>query len=275
MFSSACPLPLRERSKIKLRVLGVVNGALTGVFTFNLSGNMQANSGAACSVAHSKPDGQKKCQHTLVVGLGVLGDHFKNSMGVDGGGNGEGGRSVEVGTGRAEWNAGGERKTSFSRKMKQLMKIIGVLRFPVNPKHHLSARARQILVGGSDIPCHENVCAACLRDYVVLGRQEAIAVRQVRHSPLVATASFFFVVCSGHLIGWTAVRSRLIGSRGTHTSSAKDLRTSKIVCQFVLMFQPQEPQNISKGTDVQQIGGYFCANSLSCEGCLRVRIDQN
>ena len=102
----------------------------------------------------------------------------------------EGGRSVEVGTGRAEWNVGGERKTSFSRKMKQLMKTIGVLRFPVNPKHHLSAGARQILVEGSDIPCPENVCAACLRDYVVLDRQEAIAVRQVRHSPLVATVFF-------------------------------------------------------------------------------------
>lgn len=133
----------------------------------------------------------------MVVGLGVLGEHFKNSMGVDGGGNGEGGSSVDVGTGRAEWDAGTERKRVFSEKIKQLMKVIGVLRFPVNPKHHLSARAREILVEGSEISCHENVCAECDQDYVVVKRQKAIAIRQVRPFPLVVSA-LFFSSCSVH-----------------------------------------------------------------------------
>ena len=147
-------------------------------------------------MASKKPDGLKRCDHTSIVGLGVLGEHFEKCMGVDG----EGDRSKDVGTGKAEWDAGGERKMTFTKKILRLMKVIGVLRFPVNPVAHLSPRADKPLVGGSEIPCHESVCAECGLDYDVLVPQDAIAVRQVRHFPVVGTDLFRFVL--GSLFLW-------------------------------------------------------------------------
>lgn len=104
-------------------------------------------------MASKKPNGLKRCHHTSIVGLGVLGGHFEKSKGVDG----EGDRSKDVGTGKAEWDAGGERKTSFTQKILQLMKVIGVLRFPVNPVAHLSARAQASGWGQRDPLSRERV----------------------------------------------------------------------------------------------------------------------
>lgn len=100
---------------------------------------------------------------------------------MDGGGDGEGESGRDVGTGKAEWEAEGGRKTDFTAKILHLMKVIGVLRFPVDPERHLSARAREALVEGSEIPCHESVCAECGRDYGVTQKQEGIAVRQASY----------------------------------------------------------------------------------------------
>lgn len=145
--------------------------------------NTQANSGAACSEASSKRRGLKTCVHTNIVGIGVLGEHYKSNMSVDesgDGGVGDDAEREEVGTAKVEWAAGGTRQLSFVSKVMQLMKIIGVLRFPVNPTPHLSAKAKEsVLVDGSVIPCQESVCPKCLKKYEFVKRKGAIAVTQV------------------------------------------------------------------------------------------------
>lgn len=167
----------------------------------------QANSGSPCGIAQVKPAGSKTCKHTYIVALGVL-DKDKLQSPVDLGGSGDGRDfdGVDIGTGKAEWQAGGSSRTKFVGKILKLIKVIGVLRFPVNPVLHLSDAARNITLSEGDvIPCNENVCAICNREYVIKRRQEAVAVTQVRTSRFFPR-SFFgdatarILVASGRLL---------------------------------------------------------------------------
>lgn len=99
---------------------------------------------------------------------------------MGGGGDGEEFAGVEIGTGRAEWGAGGETRSRFVDKILYLLKVVGVLRFPVNPNLHLSDAAKHnVLREGDVIPCHENVCAKCNREYIIKDKQQVLAVTQV------------------------------------------------------------------------------------------------
>lgn len=137
----------------------------------------QANSGGPCGIASAKRAGLKTCPHTHIVGLAVLGDgyatgdqeveeHEEHVVGK------------EAGTARAEW--AGPTRSAFTSKMLHLLKVMGVLKFPIEPEAHLSDHAlNTVLVGDSLITCHESVCSVCEKAMSVTENKPGIAVTQV------------------------------------------------------------------------------------------------
>lgn len=111
-----------------------------------------------------------------------MGEHYVRigASAVDRGGEDEAPADVPVGPGLADWARGDTPKATFVEKILRLVKIAGVLKFPVSPMKNVSAPARN---AGLDtvrvISCHESVCARCSRDYVVKDKLDAIALRQV------------------------------------------------------------------------------------------------
>ena len=133
----------------------------------------QANRGRPCGMARH---GDKKCPHTHIVALAVTGSAYGSTAPAnsddDGGGVDSGDEGV--GTGKEEWK---RNKSLLMVKVKQLLKIWGAIKFPVNPIPHLSqAGKRGLLEKGSELSCLENVCAVCVGPYRILRNVNATAL---------------------------------------------------------------------------------------------------
>lgn len=125
----------------------------------------------------------KTCPHTLIVGLSVLGDKYTtNGKGPleDPVVEGEQGdvAGVEVGTAKAEWE--NSRRSAYTGKILYLLKVMGVLKFPVSPEDHLSEFARNTMLQKDNlILCHESVCSSCEQELLVTEEKHVLAVTQV------------------------------------------------------------------------------------------------
>ena len=85
---------------------------------------------------------------------------------------------VEVGTAKAEWE--NSRRSAYTGKILYLLKVMGVLKFPVSSLDHLSYFARNtVLQEGSLLLCHESVCASCEQELLVTEEKDVFAVTQV------------------------------------------------------------------------------------------------
>lgn len=93
----------------------------------------------------------------------------------DGGGVDSGDEGVRTGT--EEWK---RNKSLLMAKVKQLLKIWGAVKFPVNPIPHLSQAGKRGLLGeGSVFSCLEDACAVCAGRYQVLRNVNATALTPV------------------------------------------------------------------------------------------------
>lgn len=136
----------------------------------------QANSGGPCSVASSKKGQGKTCVHTHIVGLAVLGDSYGAAEEIDEKSTDD----AAIGLGQAAWL---NDEAGVSKKILRLLKIQGVLKFPVEAIEHLSDAARvDVVEKGSLIPCHENFCAICKEVYDKFPETIATALCPVREN---------------------------------------------------------------------------------------------
>lgn len=178
----------------------------------SLSYAHQGCSGDPCGIANLTGDWVPPleiCPHTHIVGFAVLGNQYANfkeipddysdQIDIDG---------KTMGSAKAEWRDGGDGssdgggdsgdggsdgdgdgRTTFTGKILHLLKVTGVLKFPVNPVSHLSDAASKTVLGeGSLIPCHESVCSVCGEELLVTEHKDGVAVTQV--SPPVCTGIF-------------------------------------------------------------------------------------
>lgn len=117
--------------------------------------------------------------HTHVVALAVMGSEYGSTAPVnsdddeDDGGSGDEG----VGTAKAEWK---HNKSRFMAMVKQLLKILGAIKFPVTPLPHVSAAGKRgLLEEGRVFSCLEDVCLVCSRQYNVLRNVKVTALTPV------------------------------------------------------------------------------------------------
>lgn len=92
----------------------------------------------------------------------------------NGGGADSGDGEGVVGTGTWAWK---HQKPLFMAKVKRLLKILGAIKFPVNPIPHLSRDGKRGMLGeGSVLSCLEDVCAVCAGPYARLRNVSAKAL---------------------------------------------------------------------------------------------------
>lgn len=152
------------------------------------------------------------CPHTHIVGLALLGDQYasgkdappsdpdedeyKDQIDVAG---------KDTRSAKAEWKDGdkgkgegegeeGDGRAAFTGKVLHLLKVMGVVKFPINPYPHLSKDARSwVLERGTLLSCHESVCSACGEDLLVTEHKDAVAVPQVRFPRTTAPVLVVFI----------------------------------------------------------------------------------